>query len=97
MTMNINAARTLGGQAANATKDTMPWHIWYHEVTLAAIQAGADAAIVGEEDLQQRWNLQYRTGEPVWMAAHSLHTFAVGRAKGRRADREVEFMHRWGR
>lgn len=53
-------------------RETMPWHIWHHEVLCAAGISAKDAELHRER--LQRW---YQAGEPVWMAADGLRQVAT--------------------
>lgn len=81
-----------------STVETCPKHIWKHEVVMAAIAHGADAALCDEianavvGSGQKRLSLWYHSGEPVWMAAETLATMAKQRAIHVRADREVSHL-----
>lgn len=52
------------------TRKTVPFHIWKHNVQLAAIKLGAPSADVMAQSDQLRKT--YNAGEPIWMAAHAL-------------------------
>ena len=47
-----------------STKDTTPFHIWKHEVQVAAIANGAKAEWLGER-FEARMPIWYRAGETV--------------------------------
>jgi hypothetical protein len=78
----------LGGQAANATKATMPCHIWMHEVEAAAIAAGVSGDWLRESEQRARMNRYQSAGEPVWMAADSMIQFWQGRQAAAKDDSE---------
>lgn len=69
-----------------STKETAPWHIWHHEVTVAvkATVHEIDAA-VGRARLLK----MYGAGEPVWMAASAVQAFVDGARRAAREDREA--------
>jgi hypothetical protein len=66
-----------------------PFHIWQHEVELAAVGRGAspDAVREAARAYALRW---YQAGEPVWMAAESLAFVARRGAVELRADGEAD-------
>lgn len=83
--MSGSRQEPLGGHAADATAETMPFLIWRDAVY------GAVIGVVGEElrgvgytgdwlrtTQRDRVALKYRTGEPVWMAAEALAFLAKG-------------------
>lgn len=74
------------------TKDTMPFHIWKHDVQTAAIAKGADGehVMASSENLQKR----YQAGEPVWMAADELAFVAKARPAALRAEAEDAALRR---
>lgn len=82
----------LGGGAAKATKETMPRHIWIHEVTMAAI--GAGAAAEGIQELKAKLIMWYEAGEPVWMAASGIAQMVKSRAVHVRAEKEASNLRR---
>lgn len=68
------------------TGDTVPRHIWTHEVELTAARAvpGADSKFFkrpATRSMLQRW---YNAGEPMWMAAESLAMMASDEATEKR-------------
>jgi hypothetical protein len=78
------------------TKETVPWGIWSHEVEIAALALGADAAAIravkaGEgRSRLQRW---YQAGEPIWMAADGLKQLAAGMSRAKReSDDGLSFI-----
>lgn len=89
---------TLGGQAALATRETMPSIIWHSEVRSAVIGAAKDkrdaAAMVLEPETRARLSRMCTAGEPVWMAAWAILQFADGRADAPRECDAVEDMRR---
>lgn len=68
--------RAAASHAAEATCATMRRAHWTHYLILAAVREGANATIVSRI-ARERAGLWYRTGEPVWMAAISLHEMAM--------------------
>lgn len=62
------------------TKDTVPYHIWAHEVEAAAIKSGAEGRFVRAERAENKGRMRrwYEAGEPIWMAADTLKAFAKG-------------------
>jgi hypothetical protein len=85
------------------TKTTVPFHIWKHNVQIAAIAQGAPGELVmqlGDEITacgQPRLALWYNTGEPIWMAAQSLAFLAKGHALHARAESDLNFRRMLGR
>jgi len=78
------------GQASNATNETMPSHIWTHEVSMAAIHAGVPAAFV--DKMRDRISRAYGAGEAVWMVADEL-VFRWQRSEIEdRSDHEMDFL-----
>lgn len=78
----------------NGTNETTPWHIWLHEVTMAAVAKGGNAETAREDDMLKRLQLWYRSGESVWMAADSLAFVSKQRVKIAREDAEVNGLRR---
>ena len=66
------------------TNETMPSHIWLHEVETAAIARGARAETLREmRPMLLRW---YAAGEPVWMAVDGIVPAAKRRVLEERAE-----------
>lgn len=72
------------------TKDTTPFHIWSHEVELAAIHAGADAEAV--RAVRGKLRAWYNAGEPIWMAADGLKQLARGYVLATREDSDARVI-----
>ena len=70
------------------TRETMPLHIFLHEVELAAIAKGADCETAREPEVRARLIRAYNAGEPVWMVADELAFRSKRLIVECRADRE---------
>jgi hypothetical protein len=72
------------------TRETVPQHIWLHEVQTQAIAKGAPAEhVMALEPMCRRW---YAAGEPIWMAVDSLVPTAKRRALEVRAESELSAL-----
>lgn len=75
-----------------ATNETAPFHIWKHEVQMAAIALGAASeSVMACCAKLQTW---YQAGEPVWMAADGLKQLAQGLESAKRSDADGPEMLR---
>lgn len=68
------------------TGDTVPRHIWTHEVELTASRAvpGIDPKFFKKPETRSRIMRWYNAGEPMWMAAESLAMIASDEATEKR-------------
>jgi hypothetical protein len=81
----VRVTRTIGDEG---TSDTVPRHIWTHEVELTAARAvpNADPKVFKRPETRSMLMRWYNAGEPMWMAAESLAMLASDDATEKRRD-----------
>jgi hypothetical protein len=79
----MRITRTVGDEG---TSDTVPRHIWTHEVELTAARAvpNADPKVFKRPETRSMLMRWYNAGEPMWMAAESLAMMASDEATEKR-------------
>lgn len=82
----------LGGDAAGATSETMPRHIWIHHVELAASQSGITREFLNLEITRTRLSRYYTDGMPVWMAADAMVAFGRGYQRVDQSERDRQVL-----
>jgi hypothetical protein len=76
------------------TKETTAWHLWEHEVTTAALKAGAE--LEGIRAMKKRIHAAYIAGEPIWMMVGELidqcKDYAMHKAVSEHPEIERQFL-----
>jgi hypothetical protein len=70
------------------TRETVPFHIWKHNVLLAASRRGVPQEYIERPEVRARIQRAWAAGEPIWMAVDALTVFAKGAAIHERAERD---------